>query len=182
MLNKVCRNIDDEELAGNAPCFRVAQANGEHGVYAVESIAAGQIFMRIEGERRDRPSRFSVQMGWNLHIDVNEDLSIKEMIDRFPWRFLNHSCDGNTMIQGNCLVALRLICSGEEVTFNYNTTEYEMACPFTCNCGSPFCIGEIRGFKFLAPAERDRLRPLLHLHLQSRPDMSQITSGDPVLP
>jgi hypothetical protein len=121
-------------------------------------------------------------MGWNLHIDVNETLSMEELMDRFPWRFLNHSCDGNTRIQGNCLIALRPICPGEEVTFNYNTTEYEMASPFTCHCGSPFCIGEIRGYKFLARSERERLQPLLSLHLQSCPDMSRIASEDPVLP
>jgi hypothetical protein len=182
MLNKISRNMADGEPAGNSPRICVRQANGEYGVYAIESIAAGQIFMRIEGERRDRPSRFSAQVGWNVHIDVNESVSLEEMMVLFPWRFLNHSCDGNAMLQENYLVAIRPICAGDEVTFNYNATEYEMAHPFTCHCNSPFCIGEIRGFKYLSPIERERLRPLLNLHLQSHPDMSLIVVEDPVLP
>jgi hypothetical protein len=172
MLNKIGRKMADGEHAGNSPRLCVVQTNGGYGVYAVESIAAGQIIMRIEGEQRDRPSRFSVQVEWNLHIEVNGSLSLEELMDRFPWRFLNHSCDGNSMVQGNYLVAVRGIRPGEEVTFNYNATEYDMARPFTCHCGSPFCIGEIRGFKYLAPTERERLRPLLNLYLQGCPDIS----------
>ena len=182
MLNKIRRKMADGKLDGNSLRLCIVQTNGRYGVYAAESIAAGQIFMRIEGEQRDRPSRFSIQVGWNLHIEVNGNLNLEELMDRFPWRFLNHSCDGNSMVQGNYLVAVRLIRPGEEVTFNYNATEYEMACPFTCYCSSPFCVGEIRGFKYLAPTKRERLRPLLNLYLQGCPDMSQITVGDPVLP
>jgi hypothetical protein len=68
------------------------------------------------------------------------------------------------------LTAVRPINPGEEVTFNYNTTEYEMAAPFACHCGSVFCAGEIRGFKYLDRRQRERLRSLLSPHLDLSPD------------
>jgi len=58
---------------------------------------------------------------------------------------MNHSCDPNTRIRGRDLIALRDIQPWEDVTFNYNTTEYAMAEAFRCRCGSPGCAGEIRG-------------------------------------
>jgi len=47
------------------------------------------------------------------------------------------------------------------------TTEYDMAEPFACHCGSPRCFGTIRGFKHLTEDERERLRPFLAPHLAS---------------
>jgi len=89
-----------------------------------------------------------------------EDLS-----GRYPWRFLNHSCDPNAAVRERQLIAVRPIHPGEDLTFNYNTTEYDMASPFACHCGSLFCAGQIRGFKYLDRQERERLRPLLNPHL-----------------
>lgn len=178
MSNPPCSNIGYRELVEHSPRLCVAHVNRRYGVYAVESIAPGQILMEIEGERRDHPSRFSIQVEWNVHIHANRCLNLEELINCHPWRFLNHSCDANTMVRGNCLVAVRLIGTGEEVTFNYNATEYEMAYPFTCRCGSPFCTHEIRGFKYLAPKEQERLRPLLNAHLQSLPNLTRIKGGN----
>jgi hypothetical protein len=180
MLNAISRKIAHEKSPNNSSLLCVAPANGEFGVYAAHPINAGQIILRVEGERRDRPSRYSVQVGWNVHIDVNGSLNLEELMAHFPWRFMNHSCDANCRVRGDCLVAVRPIRPGEEVTFNYNATEYAMACQFICRCGSPICVGQIRGYKYLAPTDRERLRPLLNLHLQSYLKRSRITVGDPV--
>jgi hypothetical protein len=78
---------------------------------------------------------------------------------------MNHSCDPNAAMNGRNLVAVRAVLPGEEIAFDYNTNEYEMATPFLCRCGSPACAGLIRGFKYLTLPERERLRPLLNAHL-----------------
>jgi hypothetical protein len=48
------------------------------------------------------------------------------------------------------LMAIREIQRGEEMTFFYPSTEWEMIQPFNCYCGSPNCIGQIRGAAFLS--------------------------------
>ena len=79
---------------------------------------------------------------------------------------MNHACEPNAAIRGRGVAAIRPISAGEEVTFDYNTTEYDMAAPFACRCGSQRCRGQIRGFKHLPSGEREKLRPALAGHLR----------------
>ena len=51
------------------------------------------------------------------------------------------------------MVAARDIKRGEDITFDYNVTEYEVAERFRCNFGAVKCLGEIKGFKFLTEVE-----------------------------
>jgi hypothetical protein len=154
----------------------VTSASGQYGLFALEAIEAGELVLRIEGERTAKPTRYSVQIDENVHIDLGEGYSHEAMVAGHAWRFLNHRCDPNTMIRGQDVLAVQRILPLEEVNFNYNTTEYEMAEPFVCHCSSRGCLGRIRGFKHLPAAERERLRPWLAPHLlrvwESRPSPS----------
>ncbi len=114
----------------------------------------------------DRPTRYSVQVDLAAHVDLPVGHSHEETLDRFYWRFMNHNCEPNTMVRGRMVLTLRPIAPWEEITFHYNTTEYEMAEPFDCQCGSRRCEGRIEGFRFLAPPEQERLRPWLGAHLR----------------
>lgn len=146
----------------------VTRTSGEFRLLATERIAAGEVIFQIEGEETHRSSRYSIQIGEHLHIDAGEQQDLEEMLDRYHWRFLNHSCDPNTLVRGLDVVALRAIDPWEELTFNYNTTEYEMAEPFECRCGASGCGRRIRGFKYLSAGERERLRGQLSEHLLRR--------------
>lgn len=148
--------------------MRVARVAGECRVLAVQQLRAGESVLTIEGETTDRPSRYSIQIEERVHIEVGKEHSLDEALVRYPWRFLNHSCNPNTIVRGREVAALRKIPKGTEVTFNYNTTEFDMAIPFACRCGSPNCAGQIRGFRHLPASERERLRPLLAEHLRRR--------------
>jgi hypothetical protein len=121
---------------------------------------------RIEGEKTHRSTRCSVQIGENLHIALGSGHSGQEILDRCYWRFMNHSCDPNTLIRCQEVIASQDIEPWADVTFNYNTTEYDMAEPFGCHCGSPDCLGTIKGFKHLTAEERERLRESLSPHLR----------------
>jgi len=150
----------------------VVRTAGEYRLVATRPILAGERLFRIEGELTHQPSRYSVQIGYNLHIDLRSGHTVEEIFDRYFWRFMNHSCEANALIREGDVVAERDIRPWEAVTFNYNTTEWEMAEPFICGCGSKRCLGRIQGYKFLTPAQRVQLNPVaphLHRHLAETP-------------
>jgi hypothetical protein len=144
----------------------VRQVGPQQRLFAVARFAPGAPVIPVSGELTAHPSRYSVQIGRRRHIDIpgSAALSPARLRALYPWRFLNHSCEPNTVLRGREFVALRPIEPGEEVTFDYNTTEYEMAEPFTCECGT--CGGRtIGGFARLSPAEREKLAPYIAPHL-----------------
>eukprot|EP00028_Trichosphaerium_sp_Am-I-7-wt_P013790 CAMPEP_0168511112 /NCGR_PEP_ID=MMETSP0405-20121227/1911_1 /TAXON_ID=498012 /ORGANISM="Trichosphaerium sp, Strain Am-I-7 wt" /LENGTH=109 /DNA_ID=CAMNT_0008529167 /DNA_START=184 /DNA_END=513 /DNA_ORIENTATION=+ len=76
------------------------------------------------------------------------------------WIYMNHSCTPNAYVD---LSAMEFKCmnkveSGDELTFNYCTTEYTMSCPFTCICGTQSCSGQVQGFKHLNDIQRKEIR------------------------
>lgn len=144
----------------------VVRATSEYRLVAIRPFVAGDRLFRMEGELTSRPSRYSVQIGENQHIDLGIGHTLEEILDRYFWRFMNHSCEPNTAVRGREVLACRDIEIWDDVTFNYNTTEYDMAEPFQCRCGSPICRGRIQGFKHLSEADRHCLGPLLAAHLR----------------
>ena len=131
---------------------------GGHRLVALHAVAAGQLILRIDGEVTSQPSRHSVQIGTNAHIAPTAAAPGRNPLDHGYWRYLNHSCEPNAWLRGHELIALRNIAANHDVTFDYNTTEWDMAVPFACHCGSARCLGTVRGFAHLSPAQRDRLQ------------------------
>lgn len=138
----------------------LSQAGAQHLV-ALGSIAAGQAILRIDGTLSAQPSRHSVQVGVDLHVAPEGDPP-----EHGFWRYLNHSCDPNAWLRGRELIALRDIQAREGVSFDYNTTEWDMAEPFACHCGSAACLGTVRGYAHLSAAQRGRLHGVAP-HLQA---------------
>jgi hypothetical protein len=85
------------------------------------------------------PDRYSIQIAADRHVDAG------------PVRYLNHSCAPSTLIDTERLnvTAVRDLAAGEELTFFYPATEWDMARPFRCRCTEPDCLGEIRGGRYL---------------------------------
>lgn len=87
--------------------------------------------------------------------------------------YVNHSCNPNTKIDFENLnfVALKNIKKGEEITYNYLATEYDMVrdnLDFDCKCGSKKCFGRIKGFKFLTKTQKLKIKPLLSPFLKKK--------------
>ena len=153
----------------------VVRAAREYRLVATRLISAGERLFRIEGEQTTKPTRYSVQIGENLHIDLGGGHSSEEILDRYFWRFMNHSCEPNALIHDREVIARRDIEPWEAVTFNYNTTEWEMAEPFACGCGSGNCLGTIQGLKYLTKEQRGllgRVAPHLSHHVLGEPRMT----------
>lgn len=154
----------DEQLR-----VHVEPIRGGQGVFARLPLAAGAHILDLRGVVVETPNRRTLQLGRNEHLDLPAGTSDAEARLLFPWRFLNHGCAPNGGIDERALVALRPIAAGEEIQFDYNTTEWELADAFACGCAAPGCAGApVRGFRYLSRAERGQRRPLLSAHLRDR--------------
>ena len=111
-----------------------------NGLFACRAFAPGEVVLR-----------------WDLsHVIPNEllsSLSAEErrythpfdatttLLVQSPERFVNHSCDNNTIVRDFCDVAIRAIRSGDEITSNYCTDS--SGSKFSCCCGSTNCRGSV---------------------------------------
>lgn len=153
----------------SAPRVHVVGVLGQRGVVASEPIPTGEVVLLVNGMTTDRPSRYSIQVGEHEHVDLPPDVDPARSAVDHPWQFLNHSCAPNARLVGRTVVAARPIGAGDEVTFDYNTTEYDMASPFECRCGAKGCNGRrIAGYRHLAPDLRRALLPFLTDALRAR--------------
>lgn len=60
--------------------------------------------------------------------------------------YMNHSCAPNTWFEADgTMTALRDIATGEEVAYDYATSESRADFRLDCRCGKPQCRGTIRG-------------------------------------
>ena len=106
------------------------------GLFATQRINKNQLILVLDGDGFDEPSRTSIQVR-DLHVE-------DEM-----GGFMNHHCDPSAKIvtlQDHgiiepLVIASRKINQGEQVTFNYNTTEEIMKVPFKCYCHGKWIRG-----------------------------------------
>jgi len=129
--------------------------------YATTNIAKDEIIIDLTMllERTDARSAQSLQLGDGRYYRSSEG----------PFG-LNHSCSPNGYIRFEDLTyrALRNISEGEELTFHYCQTEYEMTSPFDCLCGSPDCLGRVSGFKYLNESQVEAILPYVSPVLKSK--------------
>lgn len=66
--------------------------------------------------------------------------------------FCNHSCDPSVVFDTSKLevrVGDRPLKRGQDLTFFYPSTEWDMTQPFQCNCGASKCLGIVQGARYL---------------------------------
>ena len=106
-------------------------------------------------ERVPRPTRHSVQVAESEHI----------LLDPPFLQYMNHSCDPNVAfdVEAGVITALRVIEPGDEIAFFYPSTEWHLASPFDCLCGSASCVGRVTGASTLDPGTLRRYRLAPHV-------------------
>lgn len=161
--------------SSGASRLAVVRHDGRYRALAARAFAAGEEILRLEGEIGRTADRFSLQIGADEHLVLPAGCDLERAIDAYPWRFLDHACAPNATIRGRSLVALHDVACFEGVTFDYDTTEWELAAPFPCACGAVSCRQEIRGFRHLPSSERERLvaEGLVASHLSHRSDHAE---------
>lgn len=128
-------------------------------INCVTDIRSAERIFRLSGQVVAQPSKYTIQQWESEHLSPDGAL----------WASVNHACIPNCTIDFETweLVSRSPIRVGEEISFNYNSTEWEISSPFNCACGSPNCGQVIRGFRYLDGAQRGDLRALLSPYLRS---------------
>ena len=67
-----------------------------------------------------------------------------------PGRYVNHSCSPNVYEKKRAAYALKSIKKGEEITFDYDKSEY-LERQFWCHCGLQYCRGVVKGLSNSSP-------------------------------
>ena len=117
---------------------------GQKSLHAASHFQPGQVICRFSaGKILGNPTYLTLQTGIKRHITL-----IPEFL-----QYTNHSCDptaffNTTSMEFICLSPLQ---PGDELTFFYPSTEWDMAQPFSCHCGSPECLHVISGAAHLSP-------------------------------
>ena len=153
--------MNEQILPGTLePYIEIGYGASEALIRATQPISAGRVVFYLSGRIVPLPTKYTIQLDANRHVLAEDEL----------WQFMNHGCEPNVRIDVNTrqMIAIRDIALGEELTFNYNTTEWHMASPFECGCGAENCTGRIRGFRYLRPSQREALRPWLSPVIGSR--------------
>lgn len=118
------------------------------GVYAKRAILPNTTVGYFNKVVFERPSKYTVQFSMNVHLEPKGNA-----------KYFNHSCaNNNVAIDFNVgkFYTTVTILPDQELTFNYNTTEYDLSCPFKCECG--YCNKQIvSGFKHLSDKQRRSL-------------------------
>ena len=130
------------------------KSNDGLSLVAVRSILPGEVVLHIAGQPTVNPSRYSVQIDENVHLEGPPE---------FMGNYINHSCNPSCYIDWPSLsfVALRPINVGEAITFHYCTSEWDMEEKFECRCGAASCLGIIRGAKYLCTEDIEAFLPHL---------------------
>lgn len=124
---------------------------GERALQAAKAFRQGDVItLFYPAEVLATASRLTIQKDNGLHITL------------FPFflQYVNHSCSPNAFFDTAAMqfVALTDVEEGEELTFFYPSTEWEMAQAFLCRCEKEDCLHSIRGAAFLPDEVLGRYR------------------------
>jgi hypothetical protein len=117
-------------------------SNDQNALFALQSFQPGEMIAEFwAGTIAAEPTYLTVQVDVGKHITLQPEFL----------QYINHSCDPNVFFDTTLMqvVALREIKAGEEMTFFYPSTEWQMTQSFRCYCGSANCLGDIKGAAFL---------------------------------
>jgi hypothetical protein len=119
-------------------------ATQQRSFVATQPLHAGDILYTFSPKQiQSKPTYLTVQVGKGRHIELNPEFLAA----------INHGCDPNVFFDVDtfALRCVRDIKKGEQLTYFYPSTEWQMIQPFDCSCGSPKCLGYIQGAHAIDP-------------------------------
>jgi len=131
--------------------MRRNSSNGQNALFSLRSYQPGEIISDFSaGTIGAEPTYLTVQVGFQKHITLQPEFL----------QYINHSCDPNVFFDTTAMqvIALKELEPDEEMTFFYPSTEWKMTQSFKCYCGSPECLGKIRGAAYLSKEAQEKYR------------------------
>lgn len=144
----------------------------ESSARSLVALPAGAVFAKITtAEPAAYKTYTSVQTGQNSNIELCSDLV-----------YCNHSCAPSLefdMARFEVRVSRHQpLAIGDELTFYYPSTEWDMVQPFSCTCGSERCLKVIAGARDFEPRVLERY--WLNPHIEELLAAHQATVGEKV--
>ena len=115
----------------------------QKSLHASVSFSPGNMICTFgAGITQSYATYLTVQTGNDRHITL-----LPEFL-----QYINHSCAPNVFFNTSTmeLICLTPLQPGDELTFFYPSTEWEMSQPFVCNCGYAGCLQLINGASHLS--------------------------------
>lgn len=143
------------------------------GVFAREEIRCGELIAIWGGHIMTAQEIATLPKeirDFDYPVQIHEDfyLGPKEGAELDEAEYFNHSCSPNAGVKGQCiLVARRDISAGEEICFDYETTDSGMM-NFLCKCGTAECRQNITGESWKNPAFQKKHEGFFSWYLQEK--------------
>jgi hypothetical protein len=117
-------------------------STSQKALHATVAIQPGEIISKFHaGVTQNYATYLTVQTGVDTHITLQPEFL----------QYINHSCNPNVFFDTTNmeLVCLKSLQPGDELTFFYPSTEWDMSQPFVCNCQEKDCLQLINGASHL---------------------------------
>ncbi|MFA6325180.1 MAG: SET domain-containing protein [Candidatus Paceibacterota bacterium] len=104
------------------------------GVFANKFFKKGEVVLKWNSKKitKEEADKLNINQKHYLYKERN-----KYFLMQSPEKYINRSCDPNTIPKNQCDVAVRSIKKGEEITSSYNNVG------FKCKCEFEGCINKI---------------------------------------
>ncbi len=116
---------------------------GQQSLHATVSFNPGDVICSFHaGTTSGTATYLTVQIDDQKHITLQPEFL----------QYINHSCSPTVFFDTTDmqLVCLSELNPGDEFTFFYPSTEWEMVQPFNCYCGFNNCLKNIQGASYLS--------------------------------
>lgn len=150
---------------------RLIDSKGGRAVFVRERIRANEVLIVWGGEvvtgemlldMSDDKRRLSIQIEEDLYLTTSNE---------GPADWINHSCDPNAGLLGQIvLVALRDIRVGEEICFDYATSDASSYDEFECHCRAKTCRHHVTADDWKLPELQRRYAGHFSPYIQKRID------------
>lgn len=147
----------------------VAQGHLGKGVFARVAIAAGETLAIFGGQLLDISHVEELPAYWRRYCLQIEEEAFLFSQPPSSADFVNHGCDANAGLRGQVvLVSLRPIAVGEEVLYDYGTSDGSPYDEFACRCQSAQCRGRVTAEDWRRPDLQLRYRGYFSPYLERR--------------
>jgi len=146
------------------------------GSFAVNPIPMGTIVATFGGNVLNRINFETYpleQRSRSIQIDVDQFVLGPD--SREPGDSINHSCSPNCgMRNATQLIAMREIAVGEELTYDYATSDTSDYDEFECACGSDNCRARVSGNDWKLPDLQSRYQKIFSPYVQRKIQAAQL--------